>query len=136
MLDIDHFKKINDTFGHSHGDKVLIEFCRLCLKELRESDILGRLGGEEFAIALIETDTEGAEIVAERIKEAVSSHSVIIGSDKIRFTVSLGIAILCSSDDMETIIARADTALYQAKENGRNQVRTCLLPANQSDGSA
>ena len=131
MLDIDHFKNINDTYGHSNGDQVLIDFCRLCLKEIRENDIFGRLGGEEFAIALIETDTEGAKIIAKRIKGAVSSHSVIVDNDKIRITVSLGITELCPNEDLETVIARADSALYQAKEDGRNLVRTCLLPANQ-----
>ena len=124
MLDIDHFKKVNDSFGHSVGDQVLIEFCNICLKELRASDIMGRLGGEEFAIALVESDTEAALAVAERIRKAVASHTVAIGNQEIRFTVSLGVTRMQSDCDLNTMLERADNALYQAKKNGRNQVMT------------
>jgi diguanylate cyclase (GGDEF)-like protein len=124
MLDIDHFKKVNDTYGHSIGDKVLIEFCTVCLKQIRENDIMGRLGGEEFAIALVECDTEMAAIVAERIRQAVASHVVSSGGEEIRFTVSLGVTSMWQGCDLSSILERADNAMYRAKENGRNQVQS------------
>jgi diguanylate cyclase (GGDEF)-like protein/PAS domain S-box-containing protein len=124
MLDIDHFKKVNDTYGHSVGDKVLIEFCEVCLKQLRENDVMGRLGGEEFAIVLVECDTEMAALFAERIRQAVASHVVSIGSEEIRFTVSLGVTGVWQGCDLNSILERADNALYRAKENGRNQVQS------------
>ena len=124
MLDIDHFKKVNDTYGHSVGDKVLIEFCTVCLKQLRENDIMGRLGGEEFAIALVECSPEMAPNFAERIRQAVASHAVPTGSEEIRFTVSLGVTSLWQGCDLDSILERADNALYRAKENGRNQVQS------------
>ena len=127
MLDIDHFKKVNDTFGHSVGDQVLIEFCNVCLKVLREHDIIGRLGGEEFAVVLVESDTETALAVAERIRKAVASHKVTIGNQGIRFTVSLGVTSMWSDCDLNSMLESADNAMYQAKENGRNQVMTSQM---------
>jgi len=126
MLDIDHFKKVNDTYGHSSGDQVLIKFCELCMKELRDCDIMGRLGGEEFAIALAECEMENAVIIAERIRKTVASHTVIIGDVEIRFTVSLGISRMQSAIDLKSMLEQADNALYEAKENGRNQVQTAV----------
>jgi diguanylate cyclase (GGDEF)-like protein/PAS domain S-box-containing protein len=123
MLDIDFFKEVNDTYGHSAGDKVLIEFCDVCMKELRDEDIMGRLGGEEFAIALVECDTAEAVIVAERIRQAVASHTVTTGKEEIRFTVSLGIVGSWKDCDLKSMIGCADKALYKAKEKGRNQVQ-------------
>jgi diguanylate cyclase (GGDEF)-like protein/PAS domain S-box-containing protein len=124
MLDIDHFKKINDTYSHSAGDQVLSEFSGVCLNELREADIMGRVGGEEFAAVIVESDIKKAMIVAERIRKAVSSFSVIIDREKIRFTVSIGVTDLHPNDDLNSIFERVDRAMYQAKEKGRNQVRT------------
>ncbi|MFC1886370.1 diguanylate cyclase [Thermodesulfobacteriota bacterium] len=123
MLDIDHFKKVNDTYGHSVGDQVLIEFCGICLKAIRESDIMGRLGGEEFAVALVENDKEAAMILAERIRKNVASHTVIIGNEELRVTASLGVAQMWPDCDLNSMLERADNALYQAKGNGRNQVK-------------
>jgi diguanylate cyclase (GGDEF)-like protein/PAS domain S-box-containing protein len=123
MLDIDHFKKVNDTYGHSVGDQVLIDFCDTCMKEFRESDFMGRLGGEEFAVAIVECDLEGAAILAERIREAVASHTVVIGNEEIRFTVSIGITRMWQDCDLNSMIESADNALYKAKNNGRNQVQ-------------
>lgn len=127
MLDIDHFKKVNDTFGHSVGDQVLIEFCDICLKVLREHDIIGRLGGEEFAVVLVESDTETALAVAERIRKAVASHSATICNQEIRFTVSLGVTSMWSDCNLNSMLESADNAMYQAKENGRNQVMTSQM---------
>ena len=123
MLDIDFFKKVNDTYGHSVGDQVLIEFCEVCMQELRDEDIMGRLGGEEFAIALVECDTAEAVIVAERIRQAVASHTVIIGKEEICITVSLGVVGIWKDCDLNSMIGRADKALYKAKEKGRNQIQ-------------
>jgi diguanylate cyclase (GGDEF)-like protein/PAS domain S-box-containing protein len=127
MLDIDHFKKVNDTFGHSVGDQVLIEFCDVCRKVLRENDIMGRLGGEEFAVALVESDTETVLAIAERIRKAVASHTVTVSNQEIRFTVSLGVTRMWPDCDLKSMLERADDALYQAKENGRNQVMTSRI---------
>ncbi|MFK5953870.1 MAG: GGDEF domain-containing protein [Desulfobacterium sp.] len=80
MLDIDHLKEVNDTYGHSVGDQVLIDFCDTCMKELRESDFMGRLGGEEFAVAIAECDLEGAPILAERIRKTIDSHKKFAAS--------------------------------------------------------
>jgi diguanylate cyclase (GGDEF)-like protein/PAS domain S-box-containing protein len=123
MLDIDYFKKVNDTYGHSVGDQVLIEFCKVCMQELRDDDIMGRLGGEEFAIALVECDTAEAVIVAERIRQAVASHTVITGKKEICITVSLGVVGIWKGCDLNSMIGRADKALYKAKEKGRNQIQ-------------
>ena len=124
MLDIDHFKKINDTYGHSAGDKVLIEFCMVCLKELRENDVFGRIGGEEFAIVLVESDANKALFAAERIRQSVASNKMNYDDEaKINLTVSIGITEMLSGDDLNSIFERADTALYHAKESGRNRVK-------------
>jgi len=127
MLDIDHFKKVNDTYGHSVGDQVLIDFCDTCMKELRESDFMGRLGGEEFAVAIAECDLEGAAILAERIREAVASHTVVIDNEEIHFTVSIGITQMWQDSDWNSMFESADNALYKAKNNGRNQVQSAEI---------
>ena len=124
MLDIDNFKKTNDTYGHSAGDKVLVELCAVCLKELRDSDIMGRYGGEEFNIVLVENDMGTAATVAERIRKVVASHKVINDNVELSFTISLGVTEMLPEDDLASMLKRADGALYRAKDNGRNQVRT------------
>lgn len=123
MLDIDHFKKINDSYGHFTGDQVLIDFCKLCAKEIRGNDIIGRLGGEEFAIACLQSDAELATSAAERIREAVESELMQVDDKKFRITVSIGVSEFRSNDTLEDLLERADNALYQAKENGRNQIK-------------
>jgi diguanylate cyclase (GGDEF)-like protein len=122
MLDIDHFKKINDTHGHASGDQVLRECCGVCLSQLRESDIMGRLGGEEFAIALPECGGSAAEAVANRIRSAMASHTVTTESGAIQFTASMGVTEFQPDDNLEAALERADNALYLAKKNGRDQV--------------
>ena len=124
MLDIDHFKSINDRFGHAQGDEVLRVFSRACQESLREVDFIGRLGGEEFAIALPGTGTEGALQFAERLRSTVEQTSMPLsdGTD-LRITVSTGLTILLTSDlNVDTPLARADSALYEAKHLGRNRV--------------
>lgn len=123
MIDADHFKNINDTFGHDTGDNVLRELTRAVLKELRNSDLFGRIGGEEFAATLPETDEESAAQVAERLRETIESLALKAGDEDFQFTVSIGIAMLSKEDsEFSTILKRADNALYRAKETGRNKV--------------
>jgi diguanylate cyclase (GGDEF)-like protein len=123
MLDIDYFKKINDTYGHKTGDSVLKEFAQLLKKLSRKSDVLARYGGEEFIIMLPHTPTEGAVSEAERIRHAVKEHQFRSLKDGMRLTISIGIsyfphARIRSHDDL---ISAADDALYMAKNNGRNR---------------
>ncbi|MDF2614508.1 MAG: diguanylate cyclase [Clostridia bacterium] len=119
MIDIDHFKNINDTYGHNQGDYALQELVRTVQKNIRKYDVFARFGGEEFIVVLPETDIRNAKEVAERIREAVENHK-IKGIEKM--TVSLGVAGFVEGDMEESIIKRADAALYEAKNNGRNRV--------------
>lgn len=123
MLDLDHFKHVNDHYGHAAGDSVLKAFCDHARRMLRRSDHLGRLGGEEFAILLPDTDAKGAIELAERLRQSIVDNPVDSGSEKIRYSVSIGIARFHPDDgDADSILARADHALYRAKHGGRNQV--------------
>lgn len=125
MLDLDHFKAVNDSHGHQAGDTVLKELSSICRHVLREVDVVGRVGGEEFAILLPETDGEPAFHVIERLREAIAATEVTLQEGlALHFTASLGIATLTPVDaDINTLLNRADQALYQAKCSGRN--RTC-----------
>ncbi len=123
MLDIDHFKSINDTFGHPAGDHVLRTITSVCRNELREVDIFGRVGGEEFAIGLPETSLFGAAETAERLRRRIASQVVVFEGRTIPVTASFGVASFEKTDgSFEALRARADRALYQAKETGRNRV--------------
>ncbi len=119
MMDIDHFKKVNDTYGHLFGDEVLLNFSRLMQKNLRESDLLFRFGGEEFVVVLNNVPPETAFEVLDRFRENVASHN-FPGVGKV--TVSIGYTWLDLTKQTATLSARADAALYHAKRNGRNQV--------------
>lgn len=122
MADIDHFKNVNDTYGHQYGDSVLNEFATLLKKSIRSIDIVARYGGEEFVI-LIHTDAKNGYKVMENIREKVEKYK--FGEKSINLTASFGITESkeSSSSDLKTLIAKADKALYEAKENGRNQVQ-------------
>lgn len=127
ILDLDHFKSINDTHGHDVGDRVLQEFAEKIQNSVRGIDLACRYGGEEFLIAMPDTDRNFAEIVAERLRREVESHKIIVNDEgaELRVTVSIGIAsteIGPKDDTAQKLIKRADEALYQAKETGRNQV--------------
>jgi diguanylate cyclase (GGDEF)-like protein len=124
MLDIDHFKRINDTFGHPVGDLVIKTLAQVCNKALRPNDILARYGGEEFILTLPHTDEEGARVVAERIRQATQEIELAAPNDQVRFTVSIGISIYTEDLPFERLVGRADEALYKAKEGGRNRVIT------------
>lgn len=118
LFDIDHFKKINDTYGHSIGDNVLKELAKVTENSLRELDLLGRYGGEEFLIVLQETTVEGAHTVAEKIRKTIENNSFDTAPS---VTVSMGIAELRENEIAEHFVQRADMALYIAKDRGRNQ---------------
>ena len=126
MLDVDYFKKLNDTFGHDLGDEVLKELVKISHKVLREIDIFSRYGGEEFMILLPKTNSKEAFIVADRLRLALEEAHIVTEYNKISYTVSIGVTeIKSDNDDIESITKRADLALYQAKEQGRNRV--CLF---------
>jgi len=123
MLDIDYFKSINDTYGHQTGDVVLKGLTALSKATLRETDIFGRLGGEEFAAVLPETELRAAVQVARRLCEDLSKLSITVKDDDVRFTVSIGVSLATKNDAViEDVINRADEALYKAKRMGRNRV--------------
>ncbi|TBU96006.1 GGDEF domain-containing protein [Stutzerimonas kirkiae] len=122
MFDIDHFKRINDTFGHQTGDTVIRRVADVVRMTVRESDVAGRYGGEEFAVLLPETDLDGALIFAERLREAVQAQEVSYEGQAVRFTISLGISsTLQAPQGPEQLIAMADRALYESKAQGRNR---------------
>lgn len=122
VLDLDHFKTINDTWGHRAGDDVLRHFVALALRCLRKEDVMGRLGGEEFAIFLPNAGAEGARAVAERLRLLVESHPATAGVQSIPLTVSIGIALCGPGDSAGAALQRADEAMYLAKQRGRNRV--------------
>lgn len=124
LLDIDHFKKINDTHGHLAGDYVLKNFASECRKQLRGSDIFARYGGEEFIALLVETSQEMAIETAERIRKTIENLAIEFEGKKIPVTTSIGIAFSNKNTDLglEKMIDMADKALYQSKQNGRNQL--------------
>lgn len=119
MLDLDYFKKINDTYGHQVGDGVLIEVSAILQRYTRKTDIVGRWGGEEFMIICPEIDGQDGEKLAEKIRAKIERYSFkVIGN----ITASLGVSIYKQSDQDKSVVERADKALYQAKEQGRNRV--------------
>ncbi|HOY69742.1 MAG TPA: GGDEF domain-containing protein [Methylotenera sp.] len=121
LADLDHFKKVNDQYGHVVGDEVLSAVASVLPHQFRPTDLLARFGGEEFAMILPNTDLAQATQIAERVRIAIASTRVEFYPE-IQLTLSLGLANLLPSDDMSSLLTRADHALYQAKENGRNRV--------------
>jgi diguanylate cyclase (GGDEF)-like protein/PAS domain S-box-containing protein len=127
MLDIDHFKRINDTYGHPAGDQVLRTLARICTQAVRNLDIVGRYGGEEFVILLPETPANRALTVAERLRTTIETTPFTLPSGDIHITVSLGVHTLNSNDgDVDNLVFNADAALYAAKAAGRNRVCASL----------
>ena len=123
MLDIDHFKKINDVHGHLAGDHVLKEVARLIQQRIRRDEVLARYGGEEFAVILPETTLEGARALAEGLRERIDQSRFVFQGEVIHVSMSIGVAILQDSDRTSTdLIKRADDKLYEAKRSGRNRV--------------
>jgi len=120
MIDIDHFKQVNDSFGHMAGDVVLVELAELFKTSIRSADIVGRWGGEEFMVILPDTDENGAVELAEKIRRKVSENRF---PKQDGITISLGVSVFNDDTSVDTIIYRADQALYLAKNKGRNQVQ-------------
>lgn len=122
LMDIDHFKSVNDRFGHPAGDAVLKAISGICTGHLRTNDLFGRLGGEEFGILLTETNFDGGVAVTEKIRRMIAEH-VIPLADGITVTASFGVSVLCTSvANADDWISRADAALYDAKRSGRNRI--------------
>ena len=136
VLDLDHFKKINDTYGHVTGDYVLKIVAKTINTSSRCADMTFRFGGEEFVVLLNKTDTAGAKITAERIRQKISQLSLLYSNQAIPVSISIGVASLGHNESRENLLDRADRALYQAKQNGRNQVvvaEPALAPATGID---
>lgn len=125
MIDLDHFKSVNDTHGHAAGDAVLQHFARIVRANLRQSDVAGRLGGEEFAVLLPGADVEGLRNFAERVRRQVEQEKAPIGERSLALTVSIGVSSFRPGDPTpEAVLERADKALYRAKGGGRNRVES------------
>lgn len=122
MLDLDHFKRINDNYGHPIGDQVLKAVAEIGQSQLRDSDLIGRLGGEEFAVLLPRTNAQDAMMVAERMRQAIMAVQIKAEKAVLSITASFGVTIIRPDDSMVSLIKRADDALYAAKHAGRNQV--------------
>ncbi|WP_426122533.1 diguanylate cyclase [Pararhizobium sp. PWRC1-1] len=135
VLDVDHFKTVNDTHGHAAGDAVLKSVAATCQAALRAGDLFGRLGGEEFAILLPHVERDGAVAVAEKVRSLIASHTV--GERQLKVTASFGISALSIvGKDIETLLAQADAAMYRAKNTGRNRcVAWSSLPTDQTAGA-
>jgi diguanylate cyclase (GGDEF)-like protein len=135
-IDVDHFKQVNDTHGHQAGDDVLREVASRIKAELRMSDALGRFGGDEFVVLLIDADLESARIVAHRIRASVADQAFLLAEGKgLAVTVSIGVAALPEvgrehpiEEVAQQLVAQADAALYEAKQQGRNRVVAAALP--------
>lgn len=124
MLDIDHFKAINDNLGHAAGDAVLVQVAALCTHQLREQDLIGRYGGEEFIIALPNTDAEDAILIAERLRARIEQYRLGGIGEALGLTVTIGISQLAEGEEtLDAALQRADHALYEGKREGRNRLK-------------
>ena len=121
ILDIDHFKDINDTLGHLAGDQALLEVCRLCQSSIRQEDLLGRYGGDELLIVAPGIGAEGAHRLGERIRRAVGDAQLVYREQPVALSVSIGGATVRTDDSDDSVTSRADRALYRAKRDGRNR---------------
>jgi diguanylate cyclase (GGDEF)-like protein len=122
MADIDHFKSVNDSFGHELGDHVIQQVARILDRMCRASDVVARTGGEEFLIVLPNTQLEAARALAERIRQTIGDHPLLVDQQRIPVTVSLGVAATTGEVDLDSLYDEADRAMYIAKRGGRNRV--------------
>ena len=124
LLDIDHFKKVNDTFGHHAGDEVLVKVAELLAQMVRGADTVARFGGEEFAVLMPETSKLGAAVLGERIRAAIEKENIVVDGRSIPVTVSIGIATLAAEkvESIDQMLSIADRRLYLAKNSGRNRI--------------
>jgi two-component system cell cycle response regulator len=136
ILDLDHFKSINDRFGHTMGDQVLVAVARMLQRDLRKCDMAARYGGEEFVVLLPQTGLEGAQTVAERERASIGSLAVSFGDAVVHPTASFGVTAIpaCRAGTFADLVGKADAALYRAKEKGRNRVET-LTPETEPTSS-
>jgi len=125
LVDADHFKNVNDTYGHDVGDEALKFLSRILRASSRDSDLVSRWGGEEFGLALPDTRPADARALAERIRKAVASSELVLGTRTLRLTISIGASDFRPGDTVDTLFRRADEHLYRAKQNGRNR---CSFP--------
>jgi diguanylate cyclase (GGDEF)-like protein len=133
MIDIDRFKAINDEHGHAIGDEAIVALAEVCRRRVRESDLIARVGGEEFAVLLPETDRAAAHALAETLRDAVSAHRIAVLEGDLMITVSIGVSVL-TDGTLDTLMKQADLALYEAKRSGRD--RTCVFaPELQAAGA-
>src|SRR5690606_30365038 len=123
VFDIDHFKQINDRFGHDVGDLVLQKFAKIFSHNIRQTDIFGRWGGEEFILICPKIPQARLQDLAEKLRSTIEQQDFEIRGQSLRITVSVGATIVDSKEPFEEVFKRADTALYQAKDQGRNQVQ-------------
>lgn len=127
LLDIDHFKRVNDQHGHDAGDRVLQSLASVLVNQMRASDFVFRYGGEEFLVVLGEVDVARAESIAEMLRQRVASADILLAANQsIKITVSIGVAAFDGHPDYQRLVERADKALYDAKHGGRNR---CVLAA-------
>ena len=126
LIDIDHFKRVNDELGHPAGDEVLRQVSQRLQSTLRGSDLLARIGGEEFMAVLPDTSLDEAALLAERLRAAVSASAIGLAASQRVVTVSIGVAQRQADDSAESLLAQADAALYQAKRGGRDRVQVAF----------
>ena len=136
LLDLDRFKSINDTWGHAVGDLALVSFAKTVAEQLRGGDVLGRLGGEEFAVALVGNRMDQAAILAERVRRAVAAVPIPVAQTSISMTVSIGVAAVRGAVALDALLAQADAALYRAKAGGRNRVELAAIPEMEAEDSS
>jgi diguanylate cyclase (GGDEF)-like protein len=122
MLDIDLFKSVNDQYGHDVGDRVITQVAKICRDSTRNVDIAGRLGGEEFAVLMPETEISDARLLAERLRKTVCASNIIVDNAQLHVTVSVGVGQAVDLDNFTALIKATDRALYNAKRSGRNRV--------------
>ena len=132
MLDADHFKRVNDTYGHGVGDVVLKRIAQTCTTLLRSQDVLARYGGEEFVVLLPQTDAVGAVLLAERVLAGIAACVITVNEQPLQVTVTVSIGVAATPEHAATVAALlnlSDVALYAAKKNGRNQVASAEVAA-------
>lgn len=129
MVDVDHFKGYNDRYGHLVGDAILKDIASVIKEGIRQIDLVGRYGGEEFSVILAETDKEQARFIAERIRQAIENRIIKVYDENLKVTISIGISVFPeNADSVLTLIDKSDHALYRAKQTGRNRI--CIFGAN------
>jgi diguanylate cyclase (GGDEF)-like protein len=135
LIDLDHFKSINDRFGHAAGDKVLQIFAKTAQANLRESDLVGRLGGEEFTVVLADASVDNAYLVADRLRNAFATAAAVVDDQPLHATASIGVSVIVDpNQDLAKLITLADQALYLAKARGRNRVEVAPLEIDSGEG--